>query len=105
MYLPSSASSSSISLSQPTKELRILQEQKVASENMTRRAVELIKANQMAAVRQLYKDRWNELVTIRTNVALDRELTATEKENIDRALRTDQEAVAEVIAKYDRLYP
>ena len=101
--LPSSPSTTTSSLS--SKELRILQEQKLAAENVTRRAVELIKANRMSEVRQLYKDRWNELATLRTNIALDRELTATEKENIDRALRTDQEAVTELISKYDHLYP
>jgi hypothetical protein len=103
-YRTSPASSTGAS-SQPTKELRILQEQKTASENLTRRAVELIKANRMSEVRQLYKDRWNELATLRTNVTFDRELTAAEKENIERTLRADQEAITELIAKYDRLYP
>lgn len=49
---PSSASS---------KEIRILQEQKAASETLTRQAVELIKENRIAEVRRLYKSRWDEL--------------------------------------------
>jgi hypothetical protein len=88
----------------PNKELQILQEQKTASENLTRQAVELIKANRMSDVRQLYKTRWNELATVRANVALDHDLTVAQKQNIDRALREDQEAITAVLDKYDRAY-
>ena len=88
----------------PDKETQILQEQKTASENLTRQAVELIKANRMSEVRQLYKTRWNELATVRANVALDHDLTVAQKQNIDRALREDQEAVTDVLDKYDRVY-
>ena len=35
--------------------------------------------------RQLYKSRWNELATLRTNIALAHDLTAAEKQNIDQA--------------------
>jgi hypothetical protein len=95
---------SSLSTPAASKELKILQEQKTASENLTRRAVELIKANQMPEVRQLYKQHWDEIATLRTNITFDKELTGAEKKNIDNALRTEQEAITEVLAKYARLY-
>jgi hypothetical protein len=106
VYLePSTSSSSSSSSAAPaSKEYSILQEQKAASENLTRRSVELIKENRITEVRQLYKSRWNELATLRTNIVLDHDLTAAEKQNIDRALRSDQEAITEVLGKYDQLY-
>ena len=82
-----------------SKEIRILQEQKAASETLTRQAVELIKENRIAEVRQLYKKRWDELATLRTNVTFDRDLTAAEKQNIELALRGEQEAVTETLTK------
>jgi hypothetical protein len=82
-----------------SKELRILQEQKAASESLTRHAVELIKENRIAEVRQLYKNRWDELATLRTNVTFDSDLTAAEKQNIEQALRGEQEAVTETLTK------
>jgi predicted transcriptional regulator len=96
--------SSSASTASASKEYRILQEQKTASENLTRRSVELIKENRMSEVRQVYKSRWNELATLRTNNALAHDLTAAEKQNIDQALRSDQEAITEVLEKYNQLY-
>jgi hypothetical protein len=102
--LPSSLSNSN-QLSLPEgKAVRILREQKAASEELTRHAVELIKANQMPDVRKLYKKRWNEIATLRTNIVFDRELTAADKKNIDDALRTEQEAINAVLAKYEGLY-
>lgn len=86
------------------KEVSILQEQKKASENVTRRAVELIKENRMPEVRQLYKNRWNELATLRTNVTFDSDLTAAEKQNIEWALRSEQVGITEILATYERLY-
>ncbi len=86
------------------KEVSILQEQKTASEDVTRRAVELIKENRMPEVRQLYKNRWNELATLRTNVTFDSDLTAAEKQNIERALRGEQDGITGILAKYERLY-
>jgi hypothetical protein len=96
--------SSTSSAAPASKEYSILKEQRAASENLTRRAVELIKENRMTEVRQLYKTRWNELATLRANIALDHDLTAVEKDNIDRALRSDQEAISAVLEKYDQLY-
>lgn len=93
-------SSNSIS----SKELKILQEQKDASEHVTRRAVELIKENRMTEVRQLYKNRWNELAILRTNIIFDTDLNTAEKQNIDKALRGEQEGITEILAKYERLY-
>ncbi len=82
-----------------TKEIKILQEQKAASESVTRQAVELIKENRIAEVRQLYRTRWNELATLRTNIALDGDLTPAEKQNIEQALRGEQEAITETLSK------
>jgi hypothetical protein len=93
-------SSSSIS----SKEVKILQEQKDASDNVTRRAVELIKENRITEVRQLYKNRWNELATLRTSINLDSDLNTAEKQNIEQALRGEQEGITEILAKYERLY-
>jgi len=58
----------------------------------------------MREVRQLYKKRWNEIATLRTNIVFDTELSDADKQNIDNALRTEQEAVSAVLAKYERLY-
>jgi hypothetical protein len=99
-----SVTSSTSSMAPASKEYRILKEQRAALENLTRRAVELIKENRMPEVRQLYKSRWNELATLRRDIALDHDLTAAEKQNIDAALRSDQEAITEVLDKYDQLY-
>jgi len=96
--------SSTSSAAPASKESGILREQRTASENLTRRAVALIKENRMTKVRQLYKARWNELATLRANIALDHDLAAAEKDNIDRALRNDQEAITAVLEKYDQLY-
>ena len=96
--------SSTSSTAQASKEQSILQEQKTASEDLTHRSVELIKEHRMAEVRQLYKSRWGELATLRANIAFDNDLTAAEKDNIDRALRNDQEAITAVLEKYDQLY-
>jgi hypothetical protein len=96
--------SSTSSAAPASKEYSILKEQRSASEDLTRRAVELIKENRMSEVRHLYKTRWNELATVRANIALDHDLTAAEKDNIDRALRSDQEAISAVLEKYDQLY-
>src|SRR5690348_18497957 len=63
------------------KEVKILQEQKDDSEQVTRRAVELIKENRMTEVRQLYKKRWSELATLRTNIIFDTDLNTDEKRN------------------------
>lgn len=92
------------SKSSASKEARILQGEKTAAENLTRLAVELIKENRMPEVRQLYKARWNELATLRTNIAFDGELSAAEKQNIDWALRSDQEGITDVLGKYDQVY-
>ncbi len=96
--------SSTVSTSSVSKETRILQEQKAASANLTLRAVDLIKENRKPEVRRLYKSRWNELASLRAKIVLDHDLNAAEKQNIDRALQTDQEAITEVLAKYDQMY-
>lgn len=102
--LPSSLSNSNHFSPGEGKEGRILREQKAASEELTRQAVELIKDNQMPDVRKLYKKRWNEIATLRTNIVFDKELSEVEKKNIDNALRTEQEAINAVLAKYEGLY-
>lgn len=86
-----------------SKSIRILREQQTKSDNLTRQSAELISSGRLSEARQLFKNRWNELTTVRTNVALDRDLSKEEKENIDRALRGEQEEVARVLAKYDQL--
>jgi hypothetical protein len=86
-----------------SKEIEILQEQKAASENVTRRAVKLIKENRIPEVRQLYKNRWDELAMLRTNISSDGSLIAEEKQNIDQALRGEQEAITETLAKLEGL--
>lgn len=102
---PSSLSDNSNQFSPPeSKAVRILREQKAASEGLTRQAVDLIKANRMTEVRQLYKERWNEIATVRTNIIYDKELSDTDKKRIDDALRSEQEAINAVLAKYDKLY-
>jgi hypothetical protein len=92
------------SSSSSSKEVKILQEQKDASEQVTRRAVELIQENRITEVRQLYKNRWNELATLRTNIIFDSELNTAEKQNIEQALRGEQDGITEILAKYERLY-
>jgi hypothetical protein len=87
-----------------SKAFRILQEQKNKAENVTRRAVELIKSERMLEVRQLYKSRWSDLADLRTNIAFDNELTSGDKTNIDKVLRAEQESITEILAKYERLY-
>lgn len=102
---PSSFSGNSNQFSPPeSKAFRILREQKAASEELTRQAVDLIKANRMPEVKQLYEKRWHEIATLRTNVAFDKELGDADKQNIDNALRTEQEAINAVLAKYEGLY-
>jgi len=102
--VPSTLSNSNKVSVPESKAARILREQKAASEELTRQAVDLIKANRMTEVRQLYKKRWNDIATVRTNVAFDKDLSDADKQNIDNALRTEQEAVNAVLAKYERLY-
>lgn len=84
--------------------LSILQEQKAKSENLTRRSIELIKAGRISEAQQLYRNRWDELATVRAEVMADRSLTDDEKQNIDMVLLGEQQAVDEVLATYDQLY-
>jgi hypothetical protein len=102
--LPSSLRNSNQFSPPEGKAVRILREQKAASEDLTRQAVELIKASRMPEVRQLYKKRWNEIATLRTNIVFNKDLSDAEKKNIDNALQIEQEAINDVLAKYEGLY-
>ncbi len=101
---PPAAQSSSSSGSFSGKAYTIVQQQKAAFEEVTRKAVELIKADRMPEVRQLCKSRWNDLATLLTDVTFDSDLTSGEKEAIVRVLRQDMEGITEILAKYERLY-
>src|SRR2546423_605852 len=81
----------------------ILAEQKAASDTVTRHAVELLKADQMGAARKLYKDHWNDLATVRTDLLLRSDLSASDKQLVDATLKADQESVTAILSKYEEL--
>lgn len=66
--------------------------------------MELIKQGRMAQIRALYKKRWDELATVRLDVAQSKELTPYDKERVDRTLKADQEGVTAVLSKHEELY-
>lgn len=87
-----------------TKEIKILQEQKVKAENLTKTAVNLITEDKMSEAIALYNARWNELAKLRVEIIYDKELTDTQKKNIDNALKVEQESITSILSKYEQLY-
>lgn len=86
------------------KEIKILQEQKAKSENLTKTAVNLITENKMSEAISLYNARWNELAKLRIEIIYDKELTEPQKKNIDNALKVDQEGITSILSQYEQLY-
>jgi len=86
------------------KEAQILQEQKTKAENLVKTAANLIAENKIAEAMALYNDRWSELTKLRSEVLFDTELTASQRENVGTALKTEQEGIAKVLSVYQKLY-
>lgn len=86
------------------KEIKILQEQKAKSENLTKTAVNLIAEDKMSEAIALYNARWSELAKLRVEILYDKELIDAQKKNIDNPLKVEQEGIANILSKYEQLY-
>ncbi len=87
-----------------SKETRILQEQKAIAESLTKTALDLIANDRVQEAMNLYNGRWNELTKLRGEILYDKELTDAQKENIDRALKGEQEGITNILSKYQQVY-
>ena len=58
----------------------------------------------MHRMKRLYQSRWDELATLRTALQHNKKLDRRDKEQIDFALREEQDSITGILAKYDSLY-
>ena len=87
------------------KAQRLLTEQKARAEAVTQEAASILTSDAPAnGVKQLYKNRWNEIGKIRAGLLLDKSLDAQDRERIDSALQQEQESVTRILSTYADLY-
>jgi hypothetical protein len=87
------------------KAQRLLTEQKTRAAAVTQEAASILTSDAPASrVKQLYKNRWNEIGKIRAGLLLDKSLDAQDRDRIDSALQQEQESVTRILSTYRDLY-
>lgn len=91
-------------ITEQKREIKILQEQKAKAENLTKAAVNLITEDKISEAIALYNERWNELAKLRVEILYDKDLSDAQKNNIDKALKSEQESITAILSQYQQLY-